>query len=135
MLGNGLADVYGGLLEGSSGVPGTPYVVIFGAGTRLMYNDDQGNVVTLQLRQGGNMELFQSSGGSVQQLGVIGAVPGRTTLTGSVKRGRGGTGRTALPPISGAAGVHVKLKGRPFAVAQAATAEGGRPFARRAWHR
>ena len=32
VLGNGLADVYGGLLEGSSGVPGTPYQLTFGAG-------------------------------------------------------------------------------------------------------
>ena len=106
--------------------------VTFGAGTRLTYTDGQGNVVTLQLRQGGIMELFQSSGGSVQQLGLIGAVPGRSTLTGSVRRGRGGTGRTTLPPISGAEGVHIKLKGRPFAVARAATRRGRREAVRAA---
>ena len=52
VLGNGLADVSGGLLEGSSGVAGTPYELTFGAGKRLTYSDSQSNVVTLQLTTG-----------------------------------------------------------------------------------
>ncbi len=136
VLGNGLSDVNGGLLEGSSGVPGTPYDLTFGGGTKVTYSDSQGNVVTLQLHKGGVLSLFQSPDGAVQQLGLIGAVPRRSTLTGSVKRGRGGTGRTTLPPISGANGVRIHLKARPFAVTRAALVKGeGKPFARRAWHR
>jgi hypothetical protein len=136
VLGNGLADTAGGMLEGSSGVPGTPYVVTFGAGKHLTYTDSQSNIVTLQLERGGQMALFQGSGGEVQELGLIGAVPHRSTLTGSVKRPHGGTGRTTLPPITGAGGVHIKLKGRPFVVSRAAVAgEKGGPFARRDWHR
>src|SRR5262249_26454246 len=76
------------------------------------------------------------SSGQVQRLGLVGARPGRSTLTGSVKRRPGGTGRTTLPPISGANGVHIKLKGRPFVVSRAAIVAGkGRPVARRALHR
>ncbi len=126
----------GALLEGSNGVAGTPYDLTFGAGKRLTYSDSQSNVVTLQLKRGGIMALFQSPSGAVQELGLIGAVPHRSTLTGSVKRSRGGTGRTTLPPITGAAGVHIKLKARPFAVARSPLVrDAGHPFARRAWHR
>jgi hypothetical protein len=111
-------------------------VVTFGAGKHLTYTDSQSNIVTLQLQLGGQMALFQDAGGEVQQLGLIGVVPHRSTLTGSVKRRHGGSGRTTLPPITGAGGVHIKLKGRPFAVSRAALVGGkGGPFARRAWHR
>ena len=102
MLGNGLTDVFGGLLEGSSGVPGTPYCRDLRRRQRLIYADAQGNVVTLKLRRGGIMTLFQSPSGAVEQLELIGAVPNRSALTGSVKPGPGGTGRTTLPPITGA---------------------------------
>jgi hypothetical protein len=134
VLGNGLADIYGGLLEGSSGVPGTPYLVIFGAGKRPKHRDEQGKVVTPQSSQGGTMALAQSSSRSVQEPGRMGTDPGRSILTGSVRRGPGGIVRTARPSISGAAGVHIRLKGRPSTVAHAATVSGGRAFARRAWH-
>ncbi len=136
VLGNGLSDAFGGLLEGSSGIPGTPYVVTFGAGKRLTYVDSQGKSVTLQLRRGGIMAMFQAPSGAVQQLGLLGAVPGRSTLTTTVQRGRGSNGRTALPPISGAEGVRIVYKARPALVAQVElAAEKGKPFARRAWHR
>lgn len=136
VLGNGLVDTLGGQLEGSSGVPGTPDLVTFGAGKKLTYVDAASNLVTLQLHRGGIMELFQAPSGDVQQLGLVGTVPRRSTLSGTVKRGHGGNGRTTLPPISGAGGVHIKLKGRPFVVARPALiADEGRPFARRAWHR
>ncbi len=136
VLDNGLTDAFGGLLEGSSGLPGTPYVVTFGAGNRLTYTDAQSNVVTLQLRRGGIMTLFQSPSGAVEQLGLIGAVPNQSTLTGSVKAGPGGTGRTTLPPIAGAGGVHIKFKGRPLVAARAEHVKRvTKPFEQRAWHR
>jgi hypothetical protein len=136
VLGNGLTDTSGGVLAGSSGVPGTPYILTFGSGPRLTYLDSQNNTVTLQLRRGGIISFFQAPSGAVQRVGLIGAVPGRSTLSGSVKRGPGGTGRTALPPIAGASGVRIRLKARPF-VASGALVEVGKeiPFARRGWHR
>jgi hypothetical protein len=135
-LHNGLSDALGGLLKGSSGVPGTPYVLTFGAGKKLSYVDSRGQSVTLQLSRGGIVTLFQSPSGAVQQLGLIGAVPGRSRLTTTVKRTRGGTGRTTLPPITGAGGVRITSKARPMLMAhKALAAEKGKPFARRAWHR
>jgi hypothetical protein len=136
VLGNGLSDAYGGLLEGSSGVPGTPYVLTFGAGKRLSYIDSQSRAVTLQLRRGGIMTLFQSAAGAVQQLGLIGAVPGRSSLTTTVQHGRGSAGRTTLPPITGADGVHIAFRGRPLLVSHAElVVQKGKPFGRRTWHR
>ena len=60
------------------------------------------------------MELFRTPGGDAQQLQLIGTIARKTTLSGSIRRGRGGTGRTYLPPIAGAAGVLVRLKNPPF---------------------
>src|SRR5262249_24820893 len=101
---------------------------------------------------GGLIEVFRSPSGVVQQLGLIGAVPGRSTLTGSVRRGRGGTGRTILPPITGAAGVRITLKSPPFLLSKTVLALSAREpatptrvvplvipaqghFARRRWRR
>jgi hypothetical protein len=114
LLNNGLTDSSNNLLLGSDGKIGTPLLVTFGAGKRLAYTDSSRNVVSLQLTKGGFMEMFLSASGAVQQLQLIGSAAGKTTLSGSVSRGRGGTGRTALPPIAGAVGVRVKLKSPPF---------------------
>jgi hypothetical protein len=112
LLNNGLMDAYGNLLAGSNGVAGTPYVTNFGAGTRLTYTDGSGNVVTLKLSRGGVMELYQSANGSIQALDLVGTSK-RSTLTGTVRRGAR-PGRTALPPISAAAGVRIRLKPPAF---------------------
>lgn len=136
VLDNGLTDVYGGLLEGSSGVPGSPYLITFGAGTHVTYTDDTGAVVTLQLRKGGVVSLFQSPSGSVQELGLIGAIPGRSKLTITEKRVHGRAGRTALPPISGAGGVRILYRGQKTARSDASVdVRADRAFARRPWHR
>jgi hypothetical protein len=114
LLNNGLTDLSNNLLLGSDGKIGTPLFVTFGAGKHLVYSDSAGNVVTLQLQKGGSMELFQSSAGDVQQLQLFGTIARKTSLSGSVSRGRKGTGRTILPPIAGAAGVRVRLKSPAF---------------------
>jgi hypothetical protein len=60
------------------------------------------------------MEMFRASNGAVQQLQLVGTIPRESTLTGSVSRRPGGTGRTTLPYIAGAAGVRIRLKRPPF---------------------
>ena len=117
LLNNGLTNLSGGLLTGSDGVVGQPYVVTFGAGSRLSYVDGARNMVTLQLKRGGLMEMFRAPSGAVQQLQLVGVVPRKSTLTGSVRRGAGGTGRTSLPPIAGASGMRIRLKTPPFVFA------------------
>ncbi len=151
LLNNGITDVYANQLTGSNGTAGTPMVMTFSAGPRLTYTDAARNVVSLRLSRG-LIELFQAPGGAVQQVELVGTVPGRSTLTGSVRRGRGGTGRTVLPPITGASGVRIRLKSPPFIllktpialeVAQAVPAvrtvrhDAGAavPFGRRRWRR
>jgi hypothetical protein len=152
VLGNGITDTHGNVLAGSSGAPSTPFVTTFGAGSKLAYTDGAQNSVTLQLSRGGLVELFQAPSGLVQQLALAGTIPRKSTLTGTVHRGRGGTGRTTLPAIAGSAGVRIRLKSPPFlypratiarparrAVASASTRiaaiDAAVPFARRPWHR
>jgi hypothetical protein len=110
LLNNGLTDTYGNLLAGSSGIVSSPFVATFGVGAQLTYSDGGGNTVTLRLNRGGLMEVFRSPIGSVQQLQLVGVIPGQTTLSGSLIRNPGGSGRTYLPPIRGAVGVRIKLK-------------------------
>ena len=85
------------------------------AGKRLVYTDSRRNVVKLQLTKGGlDGDVPQRRAATLKQLQLIGTIARKTTLSGSVSRGRGGTGRTILPPIAGAAGVRVRLKTPPF---------------------
>ncbi len=122
LLHNGLTDLAGNQLAGSSGAPGTPEVVTFGLGTKLVYTDSGGNLVTLQLAKGGMMQMFLAPTGSVLDFALIGTVPGKSTLTGTVKRQSRSSGRTYLPAIAGAAGTRIKLKRPPFIVASSADA-------------
>jgi hypothetical protein len=114
LLNNGVTDSSGNLLNGSSGTTGSPFVATFGVGTRLKYADGSGNIVTLQLSKGGLMEMSRSLNGAVQQLQLIGTIARKSTLSGSVSRAQGSTGRTLLPPIGGAAGVRIRLKPPAF---------------------
>ena len=151
LLNNGLTDANDTLLAGSNGVVGTPFVATVGVGPQLAYSDGSGNVVTLRLSRGGLMELFQAPDGKIQQLELVGTVPNKSTLTGTVRRGTR-AGRTALPPITGAAGVRIRLKPPAFnapksvssAVVEKAEpaarivhpdSESPRPFSRRRWRR
>jgi hypothetical protein len=113
LLNAGISDTAGNLLLGSDGTPGSPFVSTFAVGSRLSYTDAARNLVKLQLSRGGVMAMFQSPTGAVQQLTLIGTVPGKSTLTGSVRRLHG-PNRTYLPPIRGTAGVRMRLKTPPF---------------------
>jgi hypothetical protein len=115
LLNNGLTDSNGVLLAGSDGIVGTPFVATIGVGTRLTYSDASGNVVSLRLSRGGSMVLSQAPGGDVQHLELVGTVPNKSTLTGSVRHGRH-AGQTTLPPITGSAGVRIRLNPRAFSV-------------------
>ncbi len=64
LLHNGLTDLAGNQLAGSSGSPGTPEVVTFGVGGKLDYIDSGRNMVTLQLAKGGVIEMFRTPEGA-----------------------------------------------------------------------
>lgn len=116
LLNNGITDLSNNLLIGSNGTVGSPFVLTFAAGKKLLYTDSLRNVVTLHLAKGGFMEMFRTTGGDVQQFGLLGTIARKSTLTGSVSRAVGGTGRTYLPPIAGSAGVRIRLKNPPFVI-------------------
>jgi hypothetical protein len=114
LLHNGLTDLSGNQLIGSNGAVGTPFLATFAAGSQLSYTDGARNTVTLRLRRGGLIGLFLAPSGTPLQVQLVGTVPRQSTLTGSVFRGSGGSGRTTLPPIAGASRVRVRLKSPPF---------------------
>ena len=100
LLNNGVTDSSGNLLNGSSGITGSPFVATFGVGTRLKYADGASNIVTLQLSKGGLMEMFRFPNGAVAQLQLMGTIAHKSTLSGSVSRVRGSDrARRCYPPL------------------------------------
>jgi hypothetical protein len=81
-----LRDIAGNLLAGAaSGLAGSSYVASFAQGTRLQYVDAVGNKVKLKLTGGGYLEQIRNASGEGVLLDVVGAVPHRSTLSGSVR--------------------------------------------------
>jgi uncharacterized repeat protein (TIGR01451 family) len=115
-------DIAGNLLDGAgTGTPGTNYTAWFGQGTRLQYSDGSGNLVTLRVKGAGYLEQVRDASGNGVVLDVIGMVPHRTTLNGSVRHRKGSSGQTQLGMIEGLGqfgDVRVLLKSPPFRVKQ-----------------
>jgi hypothetical protein len=119
LTGAGVADITGALLN--AGITGGPYFAEFALGSKLTYIDATGNKVSLKLTGGGVMELRLGSNSDAQQLRIVGARLGRSTLTGTVRRAAPtATGRTPLAVLLGSSGVKVHLKN--FVVGARATA-------------
>ena len=114
---HGVSDTTGRLIDGNGdGQPGGDYVVVFARGKALSYRDRDGDVVSIKLSGGGVLELSQRADGTIQQLRVVGAVPGRSVLSGRVVRSGNGNGRTTLGRIAGLGGVKNLLKSPRFIV-------------------
>ncbi len=115
-------DLAGNLLDGNgSGTAGSNYVASFAQGNRLQYVDNSGNRVTLRLKGAGYLEQVRDASGEGILLNIVGMVPHRTTLTGSVKGPRKQKGQTDLGTITGLGqfgDVRVLLKTPPFRVKQ-----------------
>jgi hypothetical protein len=124
LTGAGVSDTTGALL--GQGISSTTTIeFLFGVGTALSYTDPKGNAVSLSLSGGGLMELRVGGDGTAQQLRILGAVPGRTTLQGHVRRtGPNATGKTSLPVLLGVRGVKVHLKS--FTIGSVSTAPTGK---------
>jgi uncharacterized repeat protein (TIGR01451 family) len=102
-LPNGLMDQKGNLLDGAgNGVNGTNYVITFARGASLTYGDAGNNVVNLRLSGGGVLDLVRGADGQGSTLRLLGAVPGRSTLSGSVRASSfKSTGVTSFREIDG----------------------------------
>jgi titin len=114
----GVADVSGNLLDGNyDGHPGGVFVATFAQGPQLSYLDSHGNSVSLRVTGGGSMLLTRRANGDAWQVGLLHVVPGRTALSGQVRRASpGATGITPISSIVGTAGARVLLTDPPFVV-------------------
>ena len=106
----------GAAIDGDgNGVAGGDFLTVLGRGRRLSYVDSTGDVVTLQLVGFGSMILVRAVSGDARALGIIDAIPGRTSLFGSVHRSRrGGDGVTRIPYLAGAESINNRLRTPPF---------------------
>jgi len=125
ILGNGptaIRDLAGNLLDGAeNGSAGTNYVASFAQGNKLQYVDNAGNQVTLKLTGPGYLDQIRDSTGEGESLTIMGGVAKRTTLSGSIKKSKGKSGRTNLGVIQGLGSfgaIRVNLPSPPFYVRQ-----------------
>ncbi len=118
----GIRDLAGNLLDGTgTGAPGSNYAALFAQGKQLSYVDNGGNRVKLRIKGMGYLEQVLTSYGEGVTLNLAGMIPHRTTLTGKILHGRGGTGQTMLGTIGGLGqfgDVKILLKTPPFRVTQ-----------------
>jgi uncharacterized repeat protein (TIGR01451 family) len=114
----GLTDRFGNLLDGNAdGQPGGNYEVAYARGTNLTYADSNGDTVNLRLSGPGAIEILRTGAGDAQLVRLPGA-NSRSTLSGTVRRGRGGDGMTNLGQVENLGvfqgGVRSRLTSPPF---------------------
>jgi cyclophilin family peptidyl-prolyl cis-trans isomerase len=119
----GLADPAGNLLDGDGdGVAGGNVSVSFARAPQLRYPDRNGDIVTLQLARGGVLDLIRAADGEGRALRLLSPVPGRSVLTGSVRRPRRtGDGTTTLGTLTvpgSLATIRSRLRTPPFFIGQ-----------------
>jgi hypothetical protein len=95
----GLVDAAGQPVQGDAGGPAVETV---GVGTKLKYYDATGNHVVISLVRGGLIDIRLAPNSNAQSLTILGAVRGKSVLSGKVHRAqRGATGRTPISVIIG----------------------------------
>jgi uncharacterized repeat protein (TIGR01451 family) len=115
--GHGVADPTGRLIDGNGdGRAGGDYETVLARGKSLRYRERDRDLVVLRLSRGGVLELAQRADGTIQQLSLVGAIPGRSELHGIVLRSRNGDGKTTIGGITGPSGVRNLLKSTRFIV-------------------
>lgn len=99
----GVADIFDNLLQGTGSGNGQDLNATFARGTSLKYFDHDGDFVTINITNGGVLDLYRSANGDGQILTVVGAGSRRSVLSGNVKRGvQNSDGVTTLESIVGA---------------------------------
>jgi hypothetical protein len=112
----GPTDPAGNHVDGNGdGTAGDDYATVVGLGTSLAYTDRNSDAVSLKLSKGGIMQLTRAADGEGQQLSLLNTAPGRSTLSGTVKKPKrgGGDNRTNLTSITGITGVRNSLPINP----------------------
>jgi len=110
----GVTDRFNNVINGGS------YSATFSRGANLSYADSNGDLVNLRLGGGGVIDLFRQPNGEAGIMRLVGTVPGRSTLDGSVRRrAPQGDGVTTLQRIEGLGtfgAVRSRLRTPPFVV-------------------
>jgi uncharacterized repeat protein (TIGR01451 family) len=120
----GVTDQFGNLLNsnGVTGVAPSSFIETIARGSSLTYIDRGNNTVNIRLTGGGVIDLTRGPDGEGQIMRLIGTVPGRSTLSGSVrKRSLHSSGVTTLQTIEGLGefgAVRSLLHTPPFVVTQ-----------------
>jgi hypothetical protein len=118
----GLTDLGNNMLAGNSSTAGTSYTAMLGRGTSLKYDTPAGDHVKLRITGGGFLDDLLSGSGQGVKLTVVGEVPHRTVLSGTVRKGRGRVGQAYLGTTIWGLGkfgdVRVKLTSPPFQIDQ-----------------
>ncbi len=97
-----IADLSGNTLSGNgSGAPGSDFDSFFAIGTNLSYVDSSGSTVNLRLTDGGTMYLTRFANGQGNVLQLLGVVPGRSRLSGSVHHTKTSLSYTTINTING----------------------------------
>ena len=117
----GITDVGGNELAGAgTGHPGTNFTALFAQGTNLKYTDAGGNQVTFGVKDGGYLQDLLTGSGQGQRLVLVGEVPHHTVVTGSVVKGKRGSGRAYLGysvyGLGQFGSVRVTMKSPPFVI-------------------
>ncbi len=116
----GLESRSGFPLAGNGTTQGTNYVARFATGTNLKYTTAVGDQVNIQISGGGYLNDVIDASGRGIRLEVVGEVPHKTVLTGTVKKGPHGTGRAYLGytiyGLGNFGDVSVKMYSPPFQV-------------------
>jgi Calx-beta domain len=128
----GLTDLSGNVMDGdANGLPGGNYAATFGRSTTLRYRDADGDLVTLQLRNGGLLELTRNAQGEGQVLRLVNPILNRSVLSGTVQRRAAGT--TSFVRIEGLdpfGRIKTTLKTPPFYAGEVTGLTGGLASAR-----
>ncbi len=119
----GVTDPGGNPLAGAGpGKPGTNFTALLRRATKLTFVDAGGNKVTFTVQHGGYVQDLLTGSGLGQRLVMVGAVPHRTVLGGTVVQGRHGSGRSYLGYSVYGLGqfgdVRVNMQSPPFVVAR-----------------
>jgi subtilisin family serine protease len=86
LKGAGLIDSKARALDGNrDGVAGGDFSLDIARGTTISYLDQHGSQVTLTLSGGGTMELFLRPDGTAENLRLVGAVAGKSSLSATVQ--------------------------------------------------
>ena len=84
--GSGLTDTSGTLFDGDNDdTPAGNFYGLIATGSKISFNDGDGNRATVKLTGGGQIDLWRELNGNVDLMSLVGTISGQSVLTGSVR--------------------------------------------------